>query len=65
IFDVSVFAKVALTFDCQNGSQNRLRRGKYFQKNSPTVNKGGNPPSGLAGRLGIRNSGFGSTTRGE
>ncbi|MCX5684381.1 MAG: hypothetical protein NT049_11945, partial [Planctomycetota bacterium] len=47
-FDVSVFAKVALTFDCQNGSQKRVWRGKYFQKNSSTVNEGG-----------IRDSGFG------
>ncbi|MCX5684376.1 MAG: hypothetical protein NT049_11920, partial [Planctomycetota bacterium] len=36
-FDVSVFAKVALTFDCQNGSQTRVRRGKYLEENGGCV----------------------------
>ncbi|MCX5685160.1 MAG: hypothetical protein NT049_15975, partial [Planctomycetota bacterium] len=36
-FDVSVFRKVALTFDCQNGSQKRLWRGKYFRENGGCV----------------------------
>jgi hypothetical protein len=35
--DVSGFAKVRLTFACQNGSQKRVCRGKYFQKNSAAV----------------------------
>jgi hypothetical protein len=46
-FDVSGFAEMRLTFACQNGSQNRVWREKYFQKNSPTVSKGGNRDSGL------------------
>jgi hypothetical protein len=32
--DVSGFAKVALTFDCQNGSQKRVRQEIYFRKNA-------------------------------
>jgi hypothetical protein len=42
--DVSGFAKMGLTFACQNGSQNRVRREKYFQENRRRV--GGIMPKG-------------------
>jgi hypothetical protein len=32
-FDVSGFAELRLTFACQNGSQKRVCREKYFQEN--------------------------------